>query len=254
MDYWSATSSGIFGINDYQETGDAVTGAEVRGSDSYHTVGTSTSAVVGGDWGSSSGITETTLDPESWTTTEQVVIDNIYHPATDPVYGEPYTGCGYDYYSKRNPVRNKYRTYRVAVGSTEVIEELRIATAVNLCSLPKYDSCCTGCYCDEPSEERACPIAGVHLPSSRGGRPYSTVITPGQPAWNEPVYGNVTTTHYHDDYGARGPPFHDDFGDDVGLVLVCRSGDTGYIPNAGIFSDEPQHRSDFANTGADHGR
>ena len=54
--------------------------------------------------------------------------------------------------------------------------------------------------------------------------------------------------------GAHGSSSHDDFGEEAGFVLVSRPGVTAVNTNAGIFSDEPQHRDVFTNTGAEHTR
>lgn len=160
---------------------------------------------MGGTWNTSAGITEISLDPETWTTTDRIVIDNIYHPAVEPVYGEPYTGCGYDYYARKRttsmPVR--WRRERYEVGSSTLIDDAVYVSAINRCDSPTDSGYSTGCR-DGYSD--ICPIAGIHLPTSRCGRPYATLITPGQDAWNEPVYGDVTTTHYRDTFGARGSP------------------------------------------------
>ena len=95
-------------------------------------------------------------------------------PAKDPVYGPPYTGCGYGY---AKLVSSNWQYY--PVGSTTVI----IGDAP-LCPAGYYSSRLrmSAYGCDKDDSTTPCPIAGVHLSSSRCGRPYASVVTPGQPA------------------------------------------------------------------------
>ena len=176
----------------------------------YHTTNSSTSEVVGGTSATSAGAYAVSLDPETWTTTDRVVVDNIYHPEVPPVYGAPYTGCGYVfhvYYHSNGTTTWQYADQYPPHSSTLVRDpDRRFITCSSgeyedYHALNSYDLYARGCCDRTPST--VCPITGSHLPESRAGRPYTTLITPGQPAWNEPVYGNVTTTHYRDTFGAR---------------------------------------------------
>ena len=163
----------------------------------YHTTNSSTSEVVGGTSATSAGVYACSLDPETWTTTDRVVVDYIYHPAVAPVYGEPYTGCGYNYhYSKRYGSHvAKHSWY--PIGSTK--SENDTGASAN-CPAGYRQSGDFNYYANCSVEK--CPVAPDYVTAIAQGRPYPTLITPGQDAWNEPVYGNVTTTHHRDTFGA----------------------------------------------------
>ena len=162
----------------------------------HHTTNSSTSGVVGGTSATSAGGYTVSLDPETWTTTDRVVVDNIYHPAVPPVYGEPYLGCGYAFCGNRAPSGGY--TYMTATYDLHIsarcpggYETERITSGGNVYT--RYDAACTG------GSGVTCPYGTFY----DRGRPFRTTITPGQDAWNEPVYENVTTTHYRDTFGAR---------------------------------------------------
>ena len=176
----------------------------------YHTASSSTSEVVGGTSATSAGVYAVSLDPETWTTTDRVIVDYIYHPAVEPVYGEPHTGCGYWFYSRRHSdgngnvyiSRSRYPRNSPSLVSEDDTWTIDCPSGYfeSSVALNSYERHARGCSLYSAD---VCPVTGSHLSSSYEGRPYLTLITPGQDAWNEPVYGNVTTTHYRDTFGAR---------------------------------------------------
>ena len=172
--------------------------------DYYDRTGGTTALQIGGSYDvtTRAGLWGATDIQDSYQTSYQELVNTIYHPAVPPVYGEPYTGCGYDYYAKRNntsmPVRWSHRRY--PVGSSTLESGSVYVSAINRCESRTVSYYSAGCT---DGETDICPIAGVHLPSSRCGRPYATLITPGQEAWTENVYETRYETHYYSTVGAR---------------------------------------------------
>ena len=113
-------------------------------------------------------------------------------PAQDAVYGAPYTGCGHVFhvYYHSNGTTTWQYVYQYPLHSSTPVRD-PIGGSITCSSgeyedyhaLNSYDLYARGCCDRTPST--VCPITGSHLPESRAGRPYSTLISPGVPATPE---------------------------------------------------------------------
>lgn len=166
--------------------------------DYYDRTGGTTALQIGGSYDvtTRAGLWGATDIQDSYQTSYQELVNTIYHPAVDPVYGPPYTGCGYRYY--KSPVRTEW----YGVGSSTVSHG---NPPNGIC--PGGETYHGGVYsasgCTRYNTSAACPIAGYHLPDDRSGLPYGTLVTPGKDAWTENVYETRYETHYYPTVGAR---------------------------------------------------
>lgn len=113
-------------------------------------------------------------------------------PAKDPVYGAPYLGCGcyfHVYYHSDGTTSWHYgERYLLHSSSLDRADNHLAITCSSgeyedYHALNSYDLYARGCSRFTPST--VCPVSGTHLPDSRAGRPYDTLITPGVPATPE---------------------------------------------------------------------
>ena len=111
-------------------------------------------------------------------------------PAQDAVYGAPYTGCGYCFYSF--PALSHY-TYYAKGSSTQQYGDSSVASCPSgYLVVDRVHEYANGCGSNTSG---VCPVAGYHLPAGREGRPHATLISPSVPATPE-TYPYTGAPHY----------------------------------------------------------